>query len=72
MKFRRAINALCNCRCCNKRTHSSIDGNVGIELCRRCYDSASEYNIHQDGGCTPETCIFHNNEIDCECQLEKQ
>jgi hypothetical protein len=42
-------NRLTNCRVCGKRTHSSIDGNVGIALCRACYEDAGMENEHSDG-----------------------
>lgn len=44
------LNKLCKCGCCGMKTHSSIDGNVGIELCRTCYESAGLQNEHSDRG----------------------
>lgn len=41
-------NTLAKCRVCGKLTHSSIDGNLDIELCRECYDDAGDENEHND------------------------
>lgn len=46
----RGMNRMVDCRCCGKRTHSSIDGCLGIELCRVCFDSAGVENEHSDYG----------------------
>ena len=43
------LNTLCNCLVCGKRTHSSIDGDLDIQLCRKCYDEANMENEHSDG-----------------------
>jgi len=48
-KFSR-LNKVVQCRCCGKRTHSSIDGCVGIELCKVCLDSGGMENEHNDYG----------------------
>lgn len=46
-KFSR-LNRLTTCRCCGKRTHSSIGGMVGIELCKVCANSGEFENEHSD------------------------
>ncbi len=46
-------NKLAKCRSCGKTTHSSIAGSIGIELCRACYDAASNENEHNDSHTTP-------------------
>ena len=43
-----AHNKVAVCRCCQKQTHSSIDGCLGIELCRICYESSGQENAHSD------------------------
>lgn len=43
-------NVLVSCRCCGKRTHSSIDGMGGIDLCRVCLESCGQENSHSDYG----------------------
>ncbi len=48
-KFERGHNTLCACRGCGKRTHSSIDGNLDIRLCRECYEANLCENDHLDG-----------------------
>ena len=42
-------NQICKCRVCGKRTHSSIDGNMDIQLCRRCLTNSEHENSHLDG-----------------------
>lgn len=42
------MNKMVTCRGCGKRTHSSINGNLGINLCRDCYDDAGQENEHND------------------------
>jgi len=44
-----ANNKVANCRVCEKKTHSSIGGDLDIQLCRRCYDEANMENEHNDG-----------------------
>ena len=41
-------NKMATCRGCGKRTHSSIQGDVGIGLCRACYEDAGDENEHSD------------------------
>lgn len=41
-------NKMVNCRVCQKLTHSSIDGNRGIELCKECYEDSGIENQHSD------------------------
>lgn len=43
------LNTLCDCRICGKKTHSSIDGDLDIQLCRKCYTEAGLENEHADG-----------------------
>lgn len=58
-QFLRGINKMVKCRGCGKMTHSSIDGCLGVELCRKCFDDANDENEHNDthdpahpvGGC---------------------
>jgi len=42
-------NRLCICRECGKKTHSSIDGNIDINLCKSCLEKAYMENDHSDG-----------------------
>lgn len=42
-------NVMATCRGCGKLTHSSVDGNSGIALCRPCLDAAGMENEHADG-----------------------
>jgi hypothetical protein len=35
-------NQMAKCRSCGKRTHSSIDGMHGIELCRDCLEDSNK------------------------------
>lgn len=44
------LNRMTNCRICGKRTHSSIQGCVGIELCAACLKQAGLKNDHSDNG----------------------
>lgn len=44
-----SMNKICKCRDCGKATHSAIDGNIGIELCRDCLEKAELENDHSDG-----------------------
>lgn len=60
-KFKKFTNKLSACRICNKLTHSSIDGCLGIQLCRPCYDDGGEENMWSDHGC-PE-CKSRNYKI---------
>jgi hypothetical protein len=70
-QFQKSLNKLVNCGCCEKLTHSSIDGMIGIGLCRICYDSSGLYNEHVDGyhnddGCPDECPIKYDLECLCE------
>ena len=66
-----AHNTLCDCRCCGKRTHSSVSGNVGIELCPLCFDSAGQFNVCSDNhnhgvdGDPDADCVFYVRSTDC-------
>lgn len=44
-----STNKIAKCRVCGKLTHSSINGDMSIELCRPCYDAAGVENEHLDG-----------------------
>ena len=44
-----SINRLCKCGCCGKLTHSSVGGQIGIELCPTCLASGEQENAHNDG-----------------------
>lgn len=52
-------NILVKCKVCKKFTHSSIDGSVDINLCRKCYDEAGLENEHSDG--------YHDKEANENC-----
>lgn len=43
------FNTVVECRGCGKKTHSSIDGCLDLDLCRKCYDAANMENAHFDG-----------------------
>ena len=47
-RFMSGRNELATCRCCGKRTHSSIGGASSICLCRQCYEDAGDENTHLD------------------------
>ena len=57
------FNKVAECRCCKKKTHSSIDGCDDINLCRVCYESAGIENEHNDSGHTEKVsdCPLCNN-----------
>ncbi len=42
-------NTIVPCKGCGKLTHSSIDGCVGVCLCRKCLTEAELTNEHYDG-----------------------
>lgn len=46
--FRRGSNKLVKCRSCGKLTHSTIDGCLGLDLCRPCRLDAEQENAHLD------------------------
>jgi hypothetical protein len=48
--FQRGRNILCDCRCCGKKTHSSIDNVMNVEMCRECFEFQSALNSLRDGG----------------------
>ncbi len=64
------LNQMCNCEMCGKRTHSSIEGNVDIRLCKECLYKAYKSNEHLNDE--------HNEgeggfDADCEdCQKERK
>lgn len=43
------INKMCKCLECGRKTHSSIDSDVDVQLCRGCKDSAEMEAAHNDG-----------------------
>ena len=60
------MNRLVKCCVCGKLTNSEINGQIGIELCRKCNDEALMENEHSDG--------YHetNSREDCaDCQKAK-
>lgn len=44
----RGFNQMVVCRMCGKRTHSSIDGCNGLDLCRKCRLECEAENAHND------------------------
>ena len=56
-KLKLGVNMMVSCRCCGLQTHSSIDGNRDINLCRVCYESAGLMDAHEDGDHTPSECV---------------
>ena len=50
-----SLNNLVNCRMCGKLTHSDVDGCIGLDLCRPCYEEAGAENAHNDTHCGPES-----------------
>jgi len=42
------LNRMVDCRSCGKRTHSDVDGCMGLDLCRPCYEYAGWENQHSD------------------------
>jgi hypothetical protein len=51
-RFRSFTNTLAECRVCTRLTHSSVEGMVGIDLCRDCLEDAYLENAHFDGNHT--------------------
>jgi hypothetical protein len=47
-QFRRGQNTLINCIVCGKKTHSTIDGMSGTDLCRSCREECEAENEHND------------------------
>jgi len=52
-KFQRGRNYVVTCRCCGKSTHSSIDGCLGLDLCRDCLEEANVENARSDNDPIP-------------------
>lgn len=42
------MNRVTTCRLCKKRTHSSMQGMIGLDLCRSCLDECDQENTHND------------------------
>jgi len=49
-RFERGRNRLARCRCCGNLTHSTMDGQLDIRMCRVCLESSGQENAHSDGG----------------------
>ena len=54
-------NVMVDCRSCGKRTHSTVDGCQGLDLCRPCYEYAGWENAHSDYG--------HSTKPDAACPI---
>lgn len=43
-----SMNQPIKCACCGKSTQSMVDGCIGTDLCRDCYEDAGQENEHND------------------------